>query len=469
MSIKMTLRILVALLLVPCALARAAAPPNIVFILADDLGYNDVGYHGSEIRTPNIDRLAAAGARLEQFYVQQVCTPTRAALMTGRYPFRYGLQRHVIMQASYYGLSLDERTLPAALKAAGYRTAIAGKWHLGHHEDAYFPQNRGFDFTYGMYWGRINYFTHELDEPKHEPGIGLDWHRNGEPLREEGYSTTLIGAQAARWIEQHDGKAPLFLYVPFNAPHSPLHARDEDLRRYADIKNPTRRTFAAMVSAMDEAIGRIIEALEKKQMRETTLIVFTSDNGGNAQFGGNNHPLRGGKNSLYEGGLRVPCLVAWPGRVKSGAIVQAPLHMIDWYPTLLTLAGAPLQQKLPIDGKDLWPAVTAAAPSPHDDIVLNVDGEQGAIRRGRWKLIVNEPTRASPQQPIELFDLLDDPNETKNLADAKPDIVKDLRSRLDACRSQAATPLQIVTGDKRPQRNIVLPPVIGTGKIAAGE
>jgi arylsulfatase A-like enzyme len=442
------------------AITEAAPHPNMIFILADDLGWKDVGYHGSEIRSPNIDRLVAAGVRLEQFYVQPVCTPTRGALLTGRYPIRLGLQRHVIVVNSKYGLPLEERTLPQALKEAGYRTAIAGKWHLGHHDPAYFPQNRGFEQTYGMYWGRIDYSTHEVDTPVHDPGIGLDWHRNGEPLREDGYSTTLIGAQAARWIAEHDPAHPLFLYVPFNAPHAPMQAQSQDLQRYAGITDPGRRKFAAMVSSMDDAIGIIVEAIEKKGLSESTLIVFTSDNGGRMSLGANNDPLRGGKNTLYEGGVRVPALAVWPGQLTPGSVVNEPLHMTDWYPTLLKLAGASLEQKLPLDGKDIWPTVAKGAPSPHDQILINIDGAQGAIRRDRWKLVLNAKAPDASEQTVELFDLAVDPNETTNLAEAKPDMVADLKARLEVYAAESAAPLQVVTGQK-PAPNYKLPPIIG--------
>src|SRR6266567_3746720 len=192
----------------------SAERPNIVFLLADDLGWSDVGFHGSEIKTPNIDKLAAAGARLEAFYVQPVCSPTRAALMTGRYPMRHGLQVGVVRPWAQYGLPLEERTLPQALQEAGYFTAICGKWHLGHFQRAYLPTNRGFSHQYGHYNGALDYFTHLRDG-------GFDWHRDDRACRDEGYSTHLLAREALRLVREHDGKKPLFLYVPFNAPHAP--------------------------------------------------------------------------------------------------------------------------------------------------------------------------------------------------------------------------------------------------------
>jgi arylsulfatase A-like enzyme len=296
--------------------AQAAPKPHIVFFLADDLGWKDVGYHGSEIKTPNLDRLSAAGVRLEQFYVQPVCSPTRAALLTGRYPMRYGLQVGVVRPWAQYGLPLAERTLAEALRSAGYRTAIAGKWHLGHFQPAYLPTRRGFDHQYGHYNGALDYWTHVRDG-------GLDWHRDDKALREEGYTTQLLAKEAVRLITAHDEAKPLFLYLPFNAPHAPLQAPEEYLDRCKEIKNKQRRTYAAMVSCLDDAIGTVTAALQKKGMAKNTLLIFSSDNGGPIKQGATNGPLRAGKGTLYEGGVRVAAWAAWPGKLKAG-VVKAP-------------------------------------------------------------------------------------------------------------------------------------------------
>ncbi|NUN98957.1 MAG: sulfatase-like hydrolase/transferase, partial [Candidatus Omnitrophica bacterium] len=251
-----------------------AAKPNIVHIVADDLGWKDVGFNGcTDIKTPNLDSLAASGATFRQFYVQPMCTPTRAALMTGRYPFRYGLQTAVIPSVSAYGLDTTEWLMPQCLKEAGYKTAIIGKWHLGHADKKYWPRQRGFDYQYGAMIGELDYFTHD------EEGV-LDWFRDNEPVREEGYTTTLIGKDAARLIEEHDASTPLYLYLAFNAPHTPYQAPKEYIDRYPDIEDPTRRTYAGMVACLDDEIGRVIAALDKRKMRENTLILFHSDNGG---------------------------------------------------------------------------------------------------------------------------------------------------------------------------------------------
>src|SRR5262245_25893456 len=256
--------------------------PNIIHIVADDLGWKDVGFNGcTDIKTPNLDSLAAGGAKLTHIYHQPTSTPTRSCLMTGRYPFRYGLQTAVIPSVSDYGLDISEWLMPQCLKAAGYRTAIIGKWHLGHADKKYWPRQRGFDYQYGAMIGELDYFTHT------EHGV-LDWFRDNQPVKEEGYTTQLIGKDAVRWIEQQDANTPFYLYLTFNAPHTPYQAPKEYVDRYAAIAEPTRRTYAGMVACLDDEIGRVVAALDKKKLRDNTLILFHSDNGGtrNAMFAG---------------------------------------------------------------------------------------------------------------------------------------------------------------------------------------
>lgn len=418
--------------------------PNVVFILADDLGYADVGFNGGrEIKTPHLDRLAGAGARLEQFYVQPVCSPTRAALMTGRYPMRHGLQVGVVRPWAQYGLPLDERTLPQALQEAGYATAIAGKWHLGHFERAYLPTARGFDRQYGHYNGALDYFKHDRDG-------GHDWHRDDKASYDEGYSTHLLANQAVKFIQEKGGRQPFFLYVPFNAVHAPHQAPEKYSAPYAHLKEP-RRTYAGMLAAMDEAIGQILAALDARGLRKQTLIIFSSDNGGPAPGRvTDNGPLRAGKGTLYEGGVRVAACAAWEGRIKAGSVVTAPLHMVDWYPTLLRLAGANLQQKLPLDGRDAWAALSAGKASPHAEILLNATPNTGAIRVGDWKLVLNGTVpadegaagqEAKPERPgVELFNLARDPYEKQNLAEQQPEKLQELRARYDRLAAEAVPP-----------------------------
>ena len=443
--------------------SAAALRPNIVFFLIDDLGNTDVSYHGGEIKTPNIDRLAAAGAKLEAFYVQPVCSPTRAALMTGRYPMRHGLQVGVVRPWAQYGLPLAERTLAQALQEVGYVTAICGKWHLGHFAPEYLPTRRGFTHQYGHYNGMIDYFTHERDG-------GFDWHRDDKVNRDQGYSTVLIGNECVRLIEQQDAAKPLFLYVPFNAPHTPLQALPEHLKLYEHIENKQRRTYCAMVHAVDEQIGRIAAAIEKRGLTSNTLLLFSSDNGGPLAQGATNGKLRAAKGTLYEGGVRVPAFATWPGHIQPGITINEPLHMVDWFPTLLKLVGAKTDQPLSPDGLDLWPVLTAGAKSPHDAILLNTTPKNGALRMGDWKLVVGgnladgdegaAPTpAATPDAPkkgkkakaadpkvavdgvqVELFNLAEDPSEKTNLAAKHPEKVKELRARLEAFAKQAVPP-----------------------------
>lgn len=438
-------------LLLPCLAALAAAAPgragdakpNIVILLADDLGAYDVGWRGSEIRTPNLDRLAAAGAKLEQFYVQPLCSPTRAALLTGRYPFRYGLQVGVIRPHAPYGLSLRERTLPQALKDAGYETAITGKWHLGESRPEYLPTRRGFDHQYGLYFGEIDYFTHLRDGT-------LDWHRDDKESKDEGYSTHLIAQEAVRRIKERDKTKPLFLYVPFNGVHLPLETPPEYAAPYGQLP-PKRRTYAGMLAAVDEAAGQIVKEIEAEGLSKNTVIFFSSDNGGYSPGKiTSNGPLRAGKGTIYEGGVHTCASVTWPGRIPAGSSVQAPLHIVDWYSTILALAGANPSQSLPPDGRDIRTALGGKPGPVHDEIIINSAPRVGAIRAGDWKLIVrqsagNAPADAAgpypPPAPVELYDLARDSGEKSNVAAAHPDIVRDLRARYEKYAAQAVPPL----------------------------
>ena len=434
-AIRWTKNLLALALLTSVAFA-AAPKPNIVFIVADDLGYRDVGFTGgTEIKTPHLDKLAKAGARLDAFYVQPVCSPTRGALMTGRYPMRYGLQVDVVRPLAKYGLPLDERFLPQALHEAGYFTAMFGKWHLGSFDKAYWPNARGFDYWYGHLFGAIHYSEHTRD--------GMhDWYRNGETNRDAGYSTHLLARDAVSVIQKQPRDKPLFIYVPFNAVHAPHQVPPQYKEPYAQLPEP-RRTYAGMLAAMDEAVGQIIGAIEETGRRANTLFIFTSDNGGpRPGVVTDNGALRAGKGTLYEGGVRVCAFATWDGHIKAGSVVTEPLHIVDWYPTLLKLAGASSEQQTALDGRDLWPVITKGKSSPHDAILLNTTPDNGAIRMGDWKLVFNGAgTNATPAtERIELFNLVNDSGEKQNLAASRPDKVKELRARLDAFAREAVPP-----------------------------
>ena len=446
MTINLLRALAITVLAAPVAAFHlSAAPPHVVYIVADDLGWKDAGFQGSpDIRTPHLDRLAADAARLKSFYVQPMCTPTRAALMTGRYPFRYGLQTIVIPSKGTYGLSTDEVTLPQVLGDAGYRTAMIGKWHLGHADRKYWPRQRGFDYHYGAVLGEIDYFTRAAH------GV-VDWQRDNETVHEEGYVTQLLGADAVRLIRDHDPAKPLFLYLAFTAPHSPYQAPDNYLQKYAHIADETRRAYAGQITCMDDEIGKVIEALEKKGMRENTLVVFHSDNGGtrDTRLTGesavksvpcDNGPLRGGKGQLYEGGTLVPAFINWPGKVPAGDVTSI-LHVTDMLPTLAALAGASTAKCKPLDGIDVWPAITKGVPSGRNEVVYNVEPFRAAIRQGDWKLV----WRAVLPSSVELYHLAEDPFEKTNVAEANPDITARLKARAEELAGASAKPLFMET------------------------
>jgi arylsulfatase A-like enzyme len=434
----MNLRALLTGLACLCAGLISAQPtkqPDIVFFLIDDLGFADCGFNGGkEIKTPNIDRLAQSGAIIDSHYVQPVCSPTRSTLMTGRYPTHTGVYT-IVSPGAPWGLPLAERTLADALRSAGYRTALTGKWHLGEFEKAYQPNARGFDHQYGHFFGMLDYYSHERTNK-------LDWYRNGEPLKEEGYTTHLIAKEACKVITTGDSSKPLFLYVPFNGVHSPFQVPDSYLKPYAHLKG-NRQKLAGMLAAVDEAIGQIEAALKQAGRLENTLIVFSSDNGGPPP--GDNTPLRDFKGSIFEGGTRAAAFATWPGRIPAGQRIRQPMHMVDWYPTLIKQAGGSLEQKLPVDGLDIWPMLTKQAASPHDAILsVSTQGpSRAAVRMGDWKLIVDggaadvAPTgkkkgkkAAGKYEAVALYDLSTDPSEAKNLAEAQPERVKAMRARL---------------------------------------
>lgn len=415
-------------------------PPNIIIFLADDLGWGDVGFHGSEIETPRLDQLKEQGLELTSHYVQPVCSPTRAALLTGRYPIRYGLQVGVIRPWSATGLALSETLLPELLQDAGYRTHIVGKWHLGATRSEQLPTQRGFDHHYGQYTGLIDYWTHERLG-------GLDWHRDERPAREEGYATHLLRDEAVRVVREHDYRAPLFLYVPFSAPHFPLQAPADSVAHYADrIEDPDRRTYAAMVSEMDHAIGAVLDQVESQGQRDNTLVLFFSDNGAYLAKGGSNGELRGQKSDLYEGAVRAPALISWPGHIATGKTLETPIHVTDWFPTLAALGthSKPTEQ-LQLDGVDLHAQLTGQAPAEERSLLLNTQRKQGALREGRWKILVHHHLRTlskrerDPLFGIELYDLEVDPYEKNDLAASHPAVRDRLFEHLMALHAERVT------------------------------
>lgn len=429
--------------------ARAADKPNIVILLADDLGWADVGFHGSPIQTPNIDRLAAEGIQLERFYVCPVCTPTRAGLMTGRYPIRFGLQKAVLPPHRNFAMDINETLMPEILAQAGYKhRGIFGKWHLGHIDKKYTPTRRGFTEFIGHYNGAIDYFTHEREGE-------LDWHRNLETNRDEGYSTDLIAAGAVDFIKRHanDG-SPFLCYVPFNAPHSPFQAKDADLAKYKNLKTKgkgpkeknTRRIYAAMVDSMDQGVGRILKAIDDAGISDNTLVWFFSDNGG-TKTQGYNDPLRGKKSEGFDGGVRVPAAVRWPGVIKSGTKSRVMGAYIDVLPTLMSIIGIDSTGGKPLDGVDLSGILKGALQVNRlelDRVVYNYIGQSGieveyiSATTAKYKLLVYGPAisefELGAKHDRYLFRIDRDPNETQNVIDEEPGVFAELFKKAKAFR-----------------------------------
>ncbi len=428
-----------------CSLSLAAASrPNILFIVGDDMGYADVGFQGcKDIPTPNLDALAASGVRFTSGYVSgPYCSPTRAGLMTGRYQTRFG---HEFNPSGSNGLPLAERTIANRLKAAGYVTGLVGKWHLGA-EPQFHPQKRGFDEFYGFLGGAHDYFK--------SAGIL----RGTEPVTELDYTTDAFSREAVAFIERHKGE-PWFLYVAFNAVHTPMEATDARLAKFPNETDDKRRTYDAMMLAMDEAIGRVRKKLAETGLEQNTLVCFISDNGGPTMPGttinaSRNTPLRGSKRTTLEGGIHVPFVVSWPGHLKSGVFTQ-PAIQLDLTATALAAAGIQVDQDSKLEGVDLLPFLTGEkSGGPHDALYWRF-GQQIAIRLGDYKLVrydSNADTltgaRNQPVTPAKLYNLAADIGETKDLAAEMPDKVKELQSRWDAWNVANVKPLWGSSGQK---------------------
>ncbi len=462
-SCSLSLMILVAVGLGCSAPEEPPRLPNIVLILADDLGWKDVSFNGGVIATPNIDRIANEGVQLERFYVAPICSPTRSGLMTGRHPIRYGMMRGVVMSYHDFGLDPGETIIPQALAEAGYEhRGVFGKWHLGHAKSEYRPLQRGYTRFVGFLTEAFDYFTHERYG-------AVDWWHDDESVHEPGYSTDLISKHAVEFVTEHaGGDAPFFMYVPYNAPHSPFQAKDEHLPRYANLEGVpveavvgkgvgpekyewfgghamsrarledvdgrlnNRRITGAMVHSLDEGIGNILDALDETGVADNTLVWFLSDNGGDTGIG-DNRPFRGSKGNLFEGGIRVAAAARWPGGgVEGGGKVSAALNYLDVMPTLISLAGVADKFDLELDGIDVMPALKGEPFSEDREFYsycgqLSNEREQLMAMDGDWKLIIIGPEpldrEALAESQTMLFDLATDPYEQSDIAEQNPGIV----------------------------------------------
>ncbi|MBI5387905.1 MAG: sulfatase-like hydrolase/transferase [Verrucomicrobia bacterium] len=407
--------------------AGAALPkPNVLLIVSDDQGYADTGFNGGQdIPTPNLDRLAKSGVRCTSGYVTHAfCSPTRAALMTGRYQQRFGHENNPVYDPldPKEGLPLTEKLLPEFLQEAGYVTGWIGKWHLGA-SPAHTPQRRGFKETFGFIGGGHQYLNWKPNPRQYT----LPLERNGQPVEVTHHLTTAFGDEAAAFVKRHTQEL-WFLYLAFNAPHQPHQPTPERLAKFAHLNDPKRAQYAAQVSLMDDAIGVTLEAVKQTGQDTRTLVFFFSDNGGPEVNASDNTPLRGHKGQVYEGGVRVPFVVSWPGRLPAGKDYAHPVSSLDVFATALACAGQPVPTDRKYDGVNLVPCLAGETKvAPHERLCWRVGGNQlWAIRAGDWKLVRQK------DKPDELYDLASDIGETQDLAGAKPDVARRLAAALEA-------------------------------------
>ena len=404
--------------------------PNILILLADDLGFGDVGFNGSDIKTPNIDRIAAEGVRLDQFYSCPMSSPTRAGLMTGRYPIRYGLMRSVIPPHRLYGLSTEEETLADMLGKAGYKNrGIIGKWHLGHRRQMWLPNNRGFTHFVGCLNGAIDYFSQERDGE-------TDWHLNNQPIKGEGYTTDLIGEAAVQFIKSLTAEEPFFLYVPFTAPHSPYQAKPEDETKYPH-REGLKKTLAGMVDCLDQNIGKILNSIEERGQLDNTFILFFSDNGGILRVSSNGE-LRGEKLTPYQGGIRVVAAARWPGGgIPAGKVCEEPMGYIDIFPTLMKISGYEGIARNELDGINVLSAFRGDKLENRYWFTYEDQGERKvenmAVNNNEWKLVVKRgaPDTSDIMEIDQLFKISEDPFEKADLSAQNPAQVKKLMMELN--------------------------------------
>jgi len=453
----------------------ADSRPNIIFILADDYGFHDIGYHGSEIKTPTLDKLALEGVKLENYYVQPICTPTRSQLMSGRYQIHTGLQHAIIWSEQPNALPDDSPIMAEKMKESGYATHMVGKWHLGFYKEKYLPWKRGFDTYYGYLTGSEDYYTHERT---YHDGIGyLDLHSQDGPVKTEKghYSCNLFTQKAIDVVNNHSTSDPLFLYLAYQSVHEPLQVPDKYMEPYSFIKNRGRRILAGMTAAMDEGVANLTLALKAKGLWDNTILVFSTDNGGQILAGGSNYPLRGWKGSLWDGGMHGVGFVAGGALNTSGVVNKELIHVSDWYPTLVNLAKGSLNGTKPLDGFDQWGTISQSKPSPRKILLHNIDimtkkkgvpmyndtfdtSVRAAIRVGDMKLITGDPGNSSWIPPphdtltfvpevhdpadknVWLFNITADPNEHNDLSASMPDLVKSMLGELDKLNATAIAP-----------------------------
>ena len=431
----------------------SADRPNIVIILTDDLGWGDVSYHGGFIPTPNIDQLAEDGVELNRFYANPVCSPTRASLLTGLHIFNHGVVRPFMNPAAEQtGMPPELKIMPQYFKEAGYQTALSGKWHLGMAKEEFWPTNRGFDTSYGHMSGGIGYFDHTA-------AGRLDWHRNGKSLEEEGYSTELIANEAINIIQNKDKDRPLFLYVAFNAPHTPIEAPLKNIESFAYLDDKKDQVYAANVNALDFEIGKILKAIEEEGILNETIILFFSDNGPvfdidpivkviapnliNAK--GSTAGLKGSKTSAFEGGIRVPAVIWWKGVIEKSKSDQF-FFVQDILPTLLSASGISISNNTKFDGKDKWINLTTNTIIPPENAFIGsrVISDERALFNDEWKLYSSKPQLIPVSASYKLFNIIKDPYEKNDLSEVKSEVFKKMKKTITSYEERD------VVGDMNP-------------------
>jgi arylsulfatase A-like enzyme len=413
--------------------------PNVIIILTDDLGWGDVSYHGGYIPTPNIDQLAKDGMEMNRFYSNPVCSPTRASMLTGLHIFNHGVVRPFMNPAAEQtGMPPELKIMPQYFKEAGYQTALSGKWHLGMAKEEFWPTNRGFETSYGHMTGGIGYFDHTA-------AGRLDWHRNGRSLVEEGYSTELIANEAINIIQNKDKDRPLFLYVAFNAPHTPIEAPLKNIESFAYLDDKKDQVYAANVNALDFEIGKILDAIKEEGILEDTIILFFSDNGPvfdidpivkviapnliNAK--GSTAGLRGSKTSALEGGIRVPAVIWWKGVIEK-SISNQFFFVQDILPTLLSASGINISSSTKFDGKDKWINLKTNTITPPKDAFIGsrVISDERALFNDKWKLYSSKPQLIPVSASYKLFNIIKDPYEKNDLSEVEFEVFETMKKTI---------------------------------------
>ena len=446
---------LIGLLAAPDAAAQAARKPNVIVILADDLGYSDLGCQGGkDVPTPHIDSLAKNGIRCTQAYVSgPYCSPTRAGLMTGRYQTRFGHEfNEGAGNRDRFGLPLTETTFAQRMKALGHATCAVGKWHLGYNPE-FRPTQRGFDEFYGTLANTPFFRPRNFIDSRLSPEV--------REIQDANFYTTDAFADRVVDFLKRTGDKPFFLYLPFNACHVPIEAPEKYLARFAQIEDKERRGYAAMLSAMDDAVGRLLATLRERKLEEHTLIFFLSDNGGPmtkmGQNGSNNRPLKGQKGDTWEGGVRVPFLVQYPGRLPAGKVYEHPVIQLDILATAVAAAGGAVKPDERIDGVNLLPFLEGKMSGPPHAALYWRFGTQWAVRQGDWKLVQGfdyavpntVPVYETKVTPPQLYNVAEDRGETKDLSAAHPDKVKALRGAWEAWNKEQAKPAWVPVPAKK--------------------